>query len=186
MILDGFLMFTGGSGGIGNNDGATDSPTTGTQASSNVIDIGVGSASAPALPSGSAGGGARDLGIGDDPALKILVNVTVALTGGTNMATSLQAAPDSGSNTPGAYVTIVTGPTVVEANLIAGARLLEIDMPRATIGIFAPRYLRLSFVSSGTHGAGKVEGTIVLDRMDSYIQSNGVMGGYPAGITVAN
>jgi hypothetical protein len=68
MILDGYLLFTGGGAGIGNGDGATDSPTTGTQVSSNVIDLGL-----IGIPSFANGGGARDIGIGDDPAMKLMV-----------------------------------------------------------------------------------------------------------------
>ena len=39
MILDYFVQFTGGSAAPGNNNQATDSPTTGTQTSSNQIDL---------------------------------------------------------------------------------------------------------------------------------------------------
>ena len=41
----------------------TDAPTTGTQAASNIIDLGVTSG----IPSSANGGGARDIGVGDDP-----------------------------------------------------------------------------------------------------------------------
>ena len=59
MILDNYLQFTAGAG-VG------DLPTTGTQSSTNVIDLGITSG----LPASAVnGGGARDIGIGDDPAL---------------------------------------------------------------------------------------------------------------------
>jgi len=187
MILDGFLRFTGGSGGIGNNDGATDSPTTGTQDSSNVLDLGIGAnATSGGLPLSGSGGGARDIGIGDDPAMKLLLLVTTAFGGGTNMAVQIAGAPDGGSGTAGSFTVMAVGPTVVEANLIAGARLFDIDVPRPAPTQALPRFLKLQFVSSGTHSSGKVQGQIVLDRHDLPEQSNAVLGGYPAGITVAN
>src|ERR1017187_780569 len=114
MIMDALLLFTGGAGGVGNADGATDSPTTGTQASSNVIDLGL--VGIPASISGGGGGGARDMGIGDDPALKLMVNVNVLFAGGTSLGVILQGAPDSGTGTPGTYTTMYSGPVVTEAN----------------------------------------------------------------------
>ena len=183
MILDSLWLFTGGSGGIGNSDGTTDSPTTGTQASSNVVDVGM----LGGLPvSAVGGGGGRDLGIGDDPAMKLLVQVTVAFVGGTSIACAIQGAPDAGANTPGTYVTYATGPVVALASLIAGARLFDTDLPRPAPGSVPPRYYRLAFVGVGTMTAGKVEGILVLDRMDQVETTNAVMSGYPAGITIAN
>jgi hypothetical protein len=41
-----------------------------------------------------------------------------------------------------------------------------------------PRFLRLQYVSAGTHGAGGIYGAIVLDRHD-YVT-------YPAGINIVN
>lgn len=183
MILDSLWLFSGGSGGVGNGDGATDSPTTGTQTSSNVVDVGVLSG----IPASAVnGGGARDLGIGDDPALKFMVLVTVAFVGGTSLAVNVQGAPDAGSNTPGTYTTYVTGPVVALASMVAGARLLDIDMPRPAAGAALPRYYRLGYVNVGTFTAGSIEAVLVLDRIDQVEQSNAVLGGYQAGITVAN
>jgi hypothetical protein len=177
MILDGYLMFT-----LSPANGG-DLPTTGTQNSTNVIDLGVVSG----IPASAVnGGGPRDIGIGDDPAMKILVQVIVAFASGTNIAVALQGAPDAGSNTPGTYTTMTTGATVTEANIIVGTRLLDQDMPRPVPGQALPRYLRLSYINSGTHTAGAIIGALVLDRHDLPEQSNAVLGGYPAGITVAN
>jgi hypothetical protein len=185
MILDANLLFTGGTTGTGNSDGKTDSPTTGTaQAGSNVIDLGL--TGLPASITGGGGGGARDIGIGDDPALKLMVLVTTAFTGGTSLQILVQGAPDNGSGAPGSYTTMINGFVTPEASLIAGARLLDIDMPRPSPGQSLPRYLRLAYTSVGSHSAGALEGALVVDRMDQIEQSNAVMGGYPAGVTVAN
>jgi hypothetical protein len=177
MILDGLLMFTSTPAAGG------DLPTTGTQTSTNVLDLGV-TGGLPASASGA--GGARDIGIGDDPAMKLLVQVIVAFAGGTNLYITLQGAQDAGSNAPGSYTTMYTSATVTEANLVAGARIADIDVPRPVPGQGLPRFLRLQYVSTGTHTAGAIIGTLVLDRHDLPEQSNAVLGGYAAGITIAN
>ena len=70
MILDGLLTFTGTSNGATGGITAVPRPmlrTTGTQAASNIIDLGLNG-----LPGSANGGGARDLGVGDDPSLEVL------------------------------------------------------------------------------------------------------------------
>lgn len=184
MILDNLLMFTGTSNGAsgGITSGAqTDAPTTGTQIASNIIDLGL-----SGLPTSANGGGARDIGVGDDPLLKLLVQVTTTFAGGTNMYLILAGAPDNGTGSPGSYTTMWTCPPVGEVNLVAGAYLANVDVPRPVPGQTLPRFLRLSFVTTGTHTAGAVEGTIVVDRSDQVRGSGGTLSGYPAGINVAN
>jgi len=194
MILDGFLMFTGtqygATGGI-QYAANLDRPTTGTQGASNIIDIGVG-APVPnqAIPNYAGGAGARDLGIGDDPSLKLLCVCTQALAGGTNIQAQLQGAPDNGSGAPGSYTTMWTGPLVLLAAATAGAYLANVDVPRTVPGQPLPRFLQLNFVSSGTFTwaggtTGGVEAGIVLDRWDQ-VPNAGTIGGYPPGIVVAN
>lgn len=184
-ILDAFLQFTGfpATGGIVVTGTNYDLPTTGTQNSSNIIDLHM--SGIPVLANLQ---GARDMGIGDSPALKMLVQVTTAITGGTSLQVILQGAPDNGSGAPGSYTNWWASPVYAEATLVAGARLYDMDMPRPPAGVGVPRFLRLGYVSVGTHSAGALGAWIVLDRMDQMYQSTGnaVMGGYPAGITVAN
>ena len=198
MILDNALMFTGtsngASGGItwgtaGQTGQNTDRPTTGTQTASNIIDLGV----INGLPaSASGGGGARDMGIGDDPSLKLLVVNTVPLAGGTSIQVQLNGAPDAGSNTPGSYTTMWTSPAILLASTaLAGTYLANIDVPRTVPGQPIPRYLQLQFIASGTYtwtgtqATGGIEACIVIDRFDQ-LQNTGYIGGYPAGITIAN
>lgn len=185
MILDGLLMFTGtaqgASGGI-TASANTDAPTTGTQIASNIIDLGVDSG----VPSSANGGGARDLGIGDDPALELLIQVTTAFVGGTSLQAVLAGAPDNGAGAPGSYTTMWTSAAVVLASLVAGAQLANVTLPRTIEGQPLPRYLRLSFVTVGTHTAGAVEAGIVLDRFDQIKGTSGHLSGYPAGLTVPN
>lgn len=185
MILDGLLTFTGtsngASGGITSGP-QTDSPTTGTQDASNILDLGVTSG----VPSSANGGGARDIGVGDDPSLKLSAIVTTAFTGGTSLELELQGAPDNGSGSPGAYTVMWTSPVWAEASLIAGAQLANVDVPRVLFEQVLPRFLKLTFVSVGSHGAGAIEANIVIDRIDQIIGATGAMSGYPAGVTVAN
>lgn len=183
MILDGLLLFTGATGGVGNADGKNDKPTTGSQVSSNLLDLHL--VGIPVLASGQ---GARDIGIGDDPAMKLLVQVTTTFTGGTSLQVALAGATDNGSGAPAAFSTWWTSPVYAEAGLVAGARLYDMDMPRPPAGVAIPRFLELQYTSAGTHGAGLLLGAIVLDRHDQMYQgtSNAVLGGYPPGVVVAN
>lgn len=186
MILDNLLMFTGTSNGAtgGITLGAnTDRPTTGAQVSSNVLDLHL--AGLPVLTSGQ---GARDIGIGDDPAMKILAIVTAAFGGGTSLAIALAGAPDNGSGAPGSFTAWWSTPVYTEAQLVLGARLMDMDMPRPPAAVGVPRFLELQYTSVGTHTSGALEACLVLDRHDQMYQgsSNAVLGGYPAGIVVAN
>lgn len=156
MILDGLLQFTGTAGSV-----SSDSPTTGTQNSTNVLNL----------------NNARDLGVGDDPAMKVLVTVTTAFADGTSLQIELQGAPDS-AGSPGSYTTYASGPVIAEANLIVGNRLMDIDLPRKAAGASLPQYLRIRYVTVGTHTAGAVYGSIVLDRDDPVY--------YPQGVSVPN
>ena len=115
------------------------------------------------------------------------VHIT-AITGGTSLQVFLEGAPDNGSGAPGSYADWWTSPVYAEATLVAGARLYDMDFPRPPAGIGIPRFLRLGYESVGTHTAGSLGAWIVLDRIDQPYQGTGnaVLGGYPAGITVAN
>lgn len=183
MILDALLQFSIAGGDI---------PVT-TTTSGNIIDLGVGFANpgnltGSAIPGNAAGGGARDIGIGDDPAMKFVVLVTVGFAGGTSMQANVQGAPDNGSGAPGAFVIMASGPVVLLAQLVAGARILDIDMPRPAPNQPLPRFLQLGYVMAGsfTGGLQRVQSFLVLDRVDQVSQSGSVSGGYPAGITIAN
>lgn len=185
MILDAALQFTGfpATGGIVVTGTNYDLPTTGTQFSSNILDLHM--AGIPVLSNLQ---GARDMGIGDKPALKMLVVVTTAITGGTSLQVILQGAPDNGSGVPGSYTNWWASPVYAEATLVQGARLYDMDVPRPPAGVGIPRFLRLGYVSVGTHSAGALYAGIVLDRIDQPYSSTGnaVGGGYPAGINIAN
>lgn len=158
---------------------------TGTYNSNNIIDIGL-----AGLPTSASGGGARDLGIGDDPAMKLVVNVTTAFTSGgsATLQITLQGAPDNGSGAPGTYSTVLQSQAIALTNLFQGARLLDVDLPRMPPGVALPRFWRLQYViGTAAMTAGQVVSFFALDRFDQPVGSaTGALSGYPAGITVAN
>lgn len=166
MILDGALQFSGTAGTV-----SYDSPTTGTQQSTNVLDL----------------VNARDMGVGDDPALELMILIITTFADGTSLNVQLQGAPDNGSGAPGSYTTMWESGVIAEANLVAGRYLANITLPRTLLALpntgpsaaqALPRFLRLQYVTVGTHTAGSLYASIVLDRHDYVV--------YPAGITIAN
>ena len=185
MILDAMLQFTGYPATVAPAVPGTnyDAPTTGAQVSSNILDLHM--AGVPVL---AAGQGARDLGIGDDPALKMLVQVVQTFVGGTGLQIALQGAPDNGAGAPGTFANWWLSPTYTLAQLIAGARLYDMDVPRPPQGLPVPRFLRLSYANGGTFTAGMLGGWIVLDRADQMYNAldNSKLGGYPPGIAINN
>ena len=154
---------------------------------SDILDYGILSG----IPSSANGGGARDMGIGDDPAMKLLVQVVTTFTSGGagTLAVEIQGAIDNGAGAPAAFSVWWLSPTYALATLVAGARLLDMDFPRPPAGIAVPRFVKLSYIiGAATMTAGNISAFVVLDREDQMYQGTGnsVLGGYPAGINVAN
>jgi hypothetical protein len=179
MILDGFLQFDSALLFVAGTTGAI-----GTTNSTNVIDLGL-----SGLPTSAGGGGARDIGIGDDPAMKLLVQIVTTVTSGgaPTLTIQVQGAPDNGSGAPGSYTTMLQSSAYALATLIQGARLLDDDMPRQVAGQPLPRFLRVNYViATATLTGGNISAFLVLDRHDLPEQANAVLGGYPAGINIAN
>lgn len=180
MILDALLMFSGPS------SPQSLAQVVGTYPSTNIIDWHM-----AGLPVLAADQGARDMGIGDDPALKLLVQVGTAFVsaGGGTLQVTLQGATDDGTGSPSAYSSWWASPLYTAAQAVAGARLMNLDFPRPPQGVAIPRFVRLLYgVATATITAGTITAGIVLDRDDQAYQgtSNAVLGGYPPGITVAN
>ena len=181
MILDRLLMFTGTSSGqVGApaQGPLTDLAVAGP--SSNTIDLHI-----LGLPVLLAGQGARDLGIGDDPAMKMLIQVMAAGAAGP-FQVALAGAPDNGAGAPGAFVDWWLSPAYATAALGLGSRLYDMDLPRPPAGVVEPRFLRLDYIAAGTGVV--IGGWIVLDRHDQFYNAtaNNVLGGYRAGIIVTN
>jgi len=178
MILDRFLTFS---------LAQSVAIAAGTLAS-DVIDFGINSG----IPSSANGGGARDMGIGDTPALKFVVQPSVSFASAASAGTltvSIQGAVDDGTGNPSTFSTWWVSPIYTTAQLNAGSRLLDMDFPRPPDGVAVPRFVRLLYtVASATMTAGTMQAHLVLDRDDQMYNStdNSVQGGYPAGINVAN
>lgn len=175
MILDALLQFSSAQA------------ITATAVSTNIIDLGVTSG----IPSSASGGGARDIGIGDDPAMKLLVQVITTFTSGGagTLQIALQGAVDNGAGAPAAFSTWWTSPAYALATLNAGSRLFDMDMPRPPDGIAIPRFLQMNYINAtAVFTGGTISSFIVLDRDDQIYQGtdNSILGGYPAGINVAN
>jgi len=185
MILDGLLTFTGTSNGAtgGITSGAqTDLPTTGTTVASNIIDLGV----TAGIPASAQGAGARDIGVGDRPSLKLSAIAIAAFTTGSTIQLELAGAPDNGTGGQGSYTVMWTSPAYASP-ITAGLQLANISVPRVIEGQVLPRFLRLRFIQGATaNTTGTVEAQIVIDRFDQIVGTTGALSGYPAGITIAN
>jgi hypothetical protein len=193
MILDKLLQF---------DSGFSIAIAAGTNPSANVVDIGVGlqlttNPTGLAIPGLAAGAGARDLGIGDDPAMKILVELIAAATsaGTTTIQIQVQGTPDDGTGQPNAatwatyaqsdVIALVTA-TVVQPAGLQGTHLFDIDWPRPKPGVALPRYWRLQYITTGTGTGGTIASYVVLDRVDQIVSSAGFLSGYVPGITIPN
>lgn len=153
----------------------------GDQASTNILHYGLLSG----IPSAANGGGARDMGIGYPLKLVVQVGTGFASAGSTgSIQVAVQYAPDDGTGAPGSWVTAAQGPLYVIP--VAGTQLLNIDLPRPKDGMI-PAFCRLLYtVATQTMSAGTVSAFVVLDREDQPNQAAGYLGGYPAGLNVAN
>lgn len=162
MILDYNYLFDGSASAAGGVVGISIATAAGsTQVSSNIIDL----------------VNARDMGIGDSPALKIMVICTAAMTS-TGAATFQVRAQGSTDNVT--YTTYAETANMIASSYAAGAKIAQFDWPGINPDTGAlPRYLRLQYaVGVSSISAGSVISAIVLGRDDTR--------GYPPGVTVSN
>lgn len=150
-----------------------------TTADSSLIDVtGAGSGNAPAMISGKniATGAAYplgiDLGAGDGfavPSVNITVGTTFTAGGAATLTVTLLAAPDSGSNTPGTYTTLLSTAAIPVASLVAGY-VLNLPIPQIQMGVGStvealPRFYKLTYtVATGPMTAGKLSAGIVINQ----------------------
>lgn len=168
MIMDSLLLFDGSVSATGAlvptavNSGTTF--TVGTTDSANVIDVSQIASSAKGL--------ARDVGVGDDPALliDILVNTDFAGTNAT-LQVSLETAPDDGSGGIGSWTVLESTAAIPVASLKAGFKI-PMQVPPGVL-----KYLKLVYtVGTANMTAGKIISSLVLDRSQL-----GPLSGYPSG-----
>lgn len=95
----------------------------------------------------------NDQGIGE-PA-RAFANVTAAFVGGASVQVNLIESPNANLSAP---TVIATGPVVLTANAVLGARLLDVRLPNTT-----KRYLGFQVVSVGVHTAGAFDAHVLSD-----------------------
>src|SRR5688500_13010907 len=98
-------------------------------------------------------GVARDLGRGEP--LRAIALVTTAFVDGTSLRADLVESDNADLSSSSI---VSQGAVIVTANLTAGAKLLDVVVPRTT-----KRYLGFNYIVVGTHTAGKVTSGIVKD-----------------------
>lgn len=176
MILDALLQFS---------SGQDLSQVVGDYDSTNIVDLGL-----AGIPTSANGGGARDIGTGDRPSLKLLIQVAEAFTsaGAATLQVALKGAPDDGTGAPGTYTTMWLSPLLALAAIdTIGAQIGNIDVPRPAPGQVLPRFLKLTYtIATATTTAGTCSAYIVIDRFDQVLDDSGAISGYPAGINIAN
>ena len=148
MIIDGLLLFS-----------TAQNLTTGSEVSTNVIDL----------------LNARDMGVGDDPALKIACFVTTAFSS-TDSATLTISAQGSTDNST--YTIYAESRAFSAADLTIQTKLFPIDWPHRSVTAL-PRYLRLGYTLGSLHFTpGALTSMLVLDRQDATQ--------YPPGVGISN
>ncbi len=149
MIIDGLLLFS-----------SAQNLTTGTIASTNVIDL----------------LNARDMGIGDDPALKLACFVTTSFASTDSATLTVQVLGSTDNST---FTVYAQSRAYSAADLVAGNKLFPIDWPHRGPGDALPRYLAINYVMGALHFTpGAVTSMLVLDRQDATQ--------YPPGIGITN
>jgi hypothetical protein len=150
MILDALLQF---------DSGAT---VTATADSTNIIDLGVG----------------RDMGIGDDPTLKVVCFTGAnAWTTGTSLNIQVMMSSD-GTNY---YVAYESG-LILLAQLTANTKIWEASLAHrpAKLSGATPRYIKLTYTVAGSNMGGPA---LITSYLTMDVQANTP---YPSGIAIAN
>jgi hypothetical protein len=101
----------------------------------------------------------RNIGGGEPIELIVVVKTQLLASGGA--ASLTVALQDSADNTT--FATVVTGPAVAKASLVAGFELLRIRLPAGL-----QRYIQIAYTATtNDFTAGTVDAFLVLDRQDN-------------------
>lgn len=113
----------------------------------------------------------NDLGIGAGPGTPRVVvsSGPNAFLSGVSMRIQFQGAPDNlGGTFAGlTWTTYIQTDDILLAALIANTRLASFDWPIRKVGVPAPRFIRLNYVTSGTFTAGVVNADLTLGGDDA-------------------
>lgn len=107
----------------------------------------------------------RHIGDGEPIELVVVITTTVAASGGaSNTTVALQDSADNSS-----FSTVVTGPAVAKASLVAGYELLRIQLPKGL-----RRYIQVYYtVDTNDWTAGAVSAFLVTDRQNNVARPSG-------------
>lgn len=124
---------------------------------------------------------ARDMGIGDNPAIKLLALVTTAFTTDSTNASTLQITVQGSTNsTNSGFVNLAASAAYAAADLTAGRKIFPIDFPVLMNGQAMPRYIRLGYTSGvASWSTGALLAALVLDREDNPIYPKNYDASYP-------
>lgn len=144
MILDKLLQFSS----------AQALTSTGTAASTNVIDLGV----------------ARNVGPSPGIRARASVNTTFTSGGAGTLQAVLQGSADNST-----FYTLAAGEVFALAALVAGAVLLDVEVPSNMGANAPPRYLRMAYViATAAMTGGAVDAQLSLDTENRYDYAPGV------------
>lgn len=116
-------------------------------------------ASAQALTSGTAYSNSYDNRVSGDigrgTPLRATCYVSTTFAGGTSLTVNFVESANADLSSP---TVLIPGTAVLDAALTAGAKLMDVPLPKTS-----KRYYGFQFVNSGTHSAGAVNALIVTD-----------------------
>jgi hypothetical protein len=177
LVFDGSVGTTGALTGtlVNNTTNWANPPASGsTYYSVNTLDSGQ-------LASNKLGYG-RDIGIGDDPTLLLVVSASVAIIGLANstLTIAIQVAADNGSGSPsGTWDTIAQSEAIAVGTAGISGEIWRAPIPQANAG-YIPKFYRLAYTvgtaNLATNGTGAILAEIVLDK-----DARGPLGGYQSG-----
>jgi hypothetical protein len=176
LLLDGSVSSAGALSGtlVNNTNNWANPPASGsTYYSVNTIDV-------SQLASSKSGYG-RDIGIGDDPALLLVVSAPVPIIGLANstLQIALQVAKDDGTGNPTGWDTIAQSEAIAVGTAGISGEIWRTPIPQANAG-YVPKFYRLAYTIAGanlaTGGTGAILAMIVLDK-----DARGPFSGYQSG-----
>jgi len=107
----------------------------------------------------------RNVGHGEPIELVVAVKTALLASGGaSNLTVALQDSADNSS-----FSTVVTGPAVAKASLVAGYELLRVRLPHTL-----RRYIQVYYtVDTNDMTSGTIDAFLVIDRQDNVARPSG-------------
>lgn len=107
----------------------------------------------------------RDIGSGEPVELIVLVKTALLASGGAaNLTVALQDSADNSS-----FATVVTGPAVAKASLVAGYELLKVRLPAGL-----RRYIQVYYTpDTNDFTSGTIDAFLALNRQNNVARPSG-------------